>query len=108
MGVEKETKQVWKLMVPTVSNDGKPFTTRMHKEWDKHICRLAGGMTILRPVFGKWIHQGKAYQERNIPVEVVCTRKELTEILEFTKSFYNQEAVLAVKISDEAIIFGVG
>lgn len=101
----ENVKQVWKILVPTMGNDGVPFKTKQHKRWDEKVCNLAGGMTILRPVFGKWIHNGMSYQERNIPVEIVCTREELSHILSFTKTFYNQEAILAVKVSDEAIIY---
>jgi hypothetical protein len=97
--------ELWEILVPTVKNEGKPFRTRYHRVWDKQVYEITGGLTILRPTKGKWVHQGKTYEERNIPVRVACSREQLMLILKFTKEYYDQLAIMAYKISDEVIIF---
>ena len=42
-------KAIWELLVPTVSNEGKPFKTRFHKVWDTKVRELVGGLTIMQP-----------------------------------------------------------
>jgi len=97
--------QLWKILVPTVDNSGKPFKTRFHRVWDKQVYSITGGLTIERPIIGKWSHFGVVYSERNIPVLVACTKEQLEEILKFTKKYYNQVAVMAFLVSNEVIIY---
>lgn len=97
------TKCMWEIYVPTIKNDGKPIRTRQHREWDKRVRKITGGLTIYKPVIGQWIDvsDGKLYSERNIPVRVVATPKEMKQIGLLTKKFYEQIAILYYKISEE-------
>jgi len=97
--------EVWEIMVPTVSNDGKPFRLRHHREWDKQVNRISNGMTILTPCKGQWIDllTNSLYNERMIPVRIVCDRKQIIQIMKITQRHYNQIDVLAIKISSEAL-----
>ena len=98
------TIYLWEILVPTVRNDGRFFTTKYHKVWDKKVYELTGGLTIVQPVKGKWMNDGIIYDERNIPVRIACTRDTIYDILEFTKKYYDQIAVMAFRVSDEVII----
>lgn len=98
-------KQLWEVLVPTVSQEGKPFRTRYHRVWDKKVYAITGGLTILTPAKGKWVcPEGSLFEERMIPVRIACTRKQIEEIVDMTIVYYNQKAVMAYRISEEVII----
>jgi hypothetical protein len=93
-------KKVFEILVPTLMN-GKPVRTRHHKEWDKVIRKLSGGMTILTPAKGQWLNkEGRLFEERVIPVKIVCTEGTMHNIMAFTLKHYNQEAVLGYELSN--------
>ena len=99
------TASLWEILVPTCSNEGKPFRLRYHKVWDKQIKKISGGMTILPVAKGKWINpKGTIFEERMIPVRIIATREQMEKIVDLTIKYYNQEAVLAYKISEEYIL----
>lgn len=97
--------EMWEVYVPTKYNTGKPVRTRHHKMWDSQVYKFTGGLTILKPTSGRWVHEGILYEDRCIPVRIACTRNQLQQILKFTKSHYKQIAIMAYKISDEVIIY---
>jgi hypothetical protein len=96
---------LYEILVPTISNDGKPFRTRYHKVWDAKVKNITGGLSILKPLKGIWVNEGMTYEERNIPVRVACTREDLDKILSFTREYYSQIKVMAYKISEEVIFY---
>lgn len=97
--------ELWEVLVPTVSNDGKPFRTRFHKQWDAKVYAITGGLTILSPAKGRWVcPAGNLFAERMIPVRVACTREQVTEILKMTMKYYDQKAVMGYKVSEDVII----
>ena len=59
-GVETPRKELWEILVPTMSNAGKPFRTRFHRVWDAKVEKISGGLTIHMPTKGKWVHEGCA------------------------------------------------
>lgn len=100
-----KTTKLWEIMVPTISNDGKPFRTRHHKVWDKRVRVISGGLTIFKPSKGQWIDKktDKLFEERMIPVRIACNEKEIVKIMEITKQHYNQIDVLAYEISTRVL-----
>ena len=102
---DSEYKQLWEVLVPTVRNDGTPIHTRFHKVWDKKVCEITGGLTVLTPAKGKWSPNADGVlEERMIPVRIACTRYQIGQIIDMTLKYYDQKAVLAYKISDEVIM----
>ncbi len=99
-----DDKKLWEILVPTVSNEGKPFRLRYHRVWDAHVRKISGGMTILPVAKGQWLDGDKVYAERMIPVRILATRDQMEQIVEYTMRYYHQLAVLAYKISDEVIL----
>jgi hypothetical protein len=98
--------ELWEVLVPTVSNEGKPYRTRFHKVWDKKVYEITGGVTILPPAKGKWVSpDGELFAERMIPVRIACSRKQIKTILPMTAKYYDQLAVFAYKISEEVIVY---
>ena len=98
-------RAVWEILVPTIRNDGRPIRTRFHRVWDEKIRAISGGLTIFTPAKGNWISpEGELFVERMIPVRVLATREEIDKIVDITIAYYEQEAVLAYKVSDEYIL----
>jgi hypothetical protein len=105
MGAKKPDKiSLWQILIPTLM-DGEEIPVNHHAMWDAQVCILAGGLTILKGVKGKWnspddntVHEGM------IPVLVCCTPEQLDTILDFTLKHYEQQEVFAFKISDEVRI----
>jgi hypothetical protein len=98
------SKSLFEIYVPTVKNNGKPIRTRHHREWDRRIRLITGGLTVYKPVKGQWVNtaeDGKLYEERMIPVRIVATDAEMKRVAELTKTFYEQIAVLYYKLSNE-------
>lgn len=97
---------MWEVLVPTVSNSGRPFTVRHHRQWDRHVKRISGGMTLVQPVRGSWVEQdtGEEFTERMIPVRIMCTREQIVTICKETARFYDQLAVLATLVATETVL----
>ena len=98
-------RKLWEILVPTVRNDGRPFRLRYHRVWDARVKAISGGLTVVAPVRGTWISPSEEeFQERMIPVRIMCTREEILAIAKMSKSYYEQEAMMVYKISDEVFL----
>ena len=97
---------VWQILVPCNFNNGKPVRTRHHREWDRQVRLITGGLTIFPPSKGQWTDQsdGKLYRDRVIPVNLMCDEKQIEKIADITIKHYRQLAVMYFKISDVAYI----
>ena len=97
-------KFLYEILVPTNVNNHNPARLRHHRRWDDYVRKLSGGLTILRPATGQWVHQDKLFVERVIPVRIYCTEDDIKKIIKFTLGHYQQIAVMAYKISSEVYI----
>jgi hypothetical protein len=98
---------LYEILVPTVFGDtNKPVSTKHHKEWDAWVRRQSGGLTILTPARGQWIHEGKLLEERVIPVRIALPRHHnmISRIAVFTKQHYRQKRVMYFFITDQCYI----
>lgn len=96
---------LWEILVPTISNAGKPFRLRFHRVWDKKVREISGGLTVMPVAKGQWLApDGTLFAERMIPVRVMATRLQMDRIVDMTLKYYDQLAVLAYKVSDEVIL----
>lgn len=95
---------LWEILVPTVSNEGKPFRTRYHRVWDAKVREITGGLTIVPPVKGEWVHGSQVFRERMIPVRIACTEEQINQIADFTAEYYDQLAVMFYLITDKIFI----
>lgn len=104
MGADR--KELWEILVPTVHSNGKPIRTRYHRVWDAKVREISGGLTIHTPAKGQWVHpeDGTLFDERMIPVRIMCTRAQIDKIIDVTLVYYDQIAVMAYKVSDEIIL----
>ena len=96
---------MWEILVPASGDKDKEFTYEHHKAWDEFVKNLTGGVTVMKTAKGQWVNPiGKLYLDRMIPCRIICTKEQIIEIIDFTIKHYNQEAVLAFKISDTVIL----
>ena len=67
--------------------------------------KISGGITIMKTAKGEWVSpNGKLYADRIIPCRVICTKRQINKIVDFTIKHYKQEAVLAYRISTKVIL----
>lgn len=101
-------KGMWEILVPTERRlrPGKYYKTRYHRVWDQKVRQITGGLTIMMPAKGQWIHPStkELFSERVIPVRVMATREEIDQVIKLTLDYYDQLAILCYKISDEVIL----
>lgn len=97
-------RNLYEILVPCQWNDGKPVRTRHHREWDTRVRKIAGGLTILRPGKGQWVHEDELYEDRVIPVRIFCTADDIQQIATVTIEHYEQEAVMFYQLSDWCIV----
>ena len=47
-------KVLYEVLVPTIYGDtNRPISTKHHKNWDKYIHLISGGMTLMMPAKGR-------------------------------------------------------
>src|SRR5271165_737113 len=97
--------KLYEILVPTKYGDTeKPIRTRHHKNWDNRVKALSGGLTILTPGKGIWVHEGKDYLEKVIPVRISCEPATMDKIVQITIQHYRQKAVMYYVLSEECFI----
>ena len=97
--------ELWEILVPASDNKTQEFTYKHHKEWDTYVKKITGGVTIMKTAKGQWVSpNGKVYDDKIIPCRIVCTEKQMNEIVNFTLDHYKQEAVMAFRISKKVIL----
>jgi hypothetical protein len=98
------SEELWEILVPA-SNGKDRFSYEHHKQWDSFVKNITGGVTVMKPAKGQWVSPtGKLYIDRMIPCRIVCSEEQISEIIDFTIDHYNQEAVLAYRISTNVIL----
>jgi|SRR3989338_4571217 len=101
----KFQRNLWEILIPAYSPEKKKYPLSYHQKWDAQIRKISGGLTILNTANGQWITaKGKLLIEKMIPVRILCTKREIQKIITLTLAHYQQEAVLAYKISDEVVL----
>lgn len=97
--------KLYEILVPTVRNDGRPFSLRFHRVWDANVRAISGGLTVYPPAKGQWVSpSGVVFTERMIPVRVACTDEQIDRIADLTARYYTQEAVLYYLVSERVVI----
>ncbi|MFA5366589.1 MAG: hypothetical protein WC333_01785 [Dehalococcoidia bacterium] len=98
-------QELWEILVPSFSNGGEKFPLEHHKKWDAFVKKIAKGVTIMKTAKGEWVSPtGQVYMDRMIPCRIICNESQMDKIIDFTIEHYDQEAVLAYKISDNVIL----
>jgi len=96
--------KVWCILVPTLMGD-RHVSTKHHKEWDKYVRKITGGLTIFAPGKGQWVNdEDRLIEEKIIPVHVACNERQLEKIVKFSIKHYRQDALMYYKVTDEVFI----
>lgn len=96
----------WEILVPTISNEGKPYRVRYHRVWDAKVREIAGGLTIIKPITGQWVNpkDNQLFQERMIPVRIACSKEQIDQIADITAKHYDQKAIMYYLISEDVTV----
>lgn len=97
--------KMFTILVPTVRNDGRPFRTRYHRVWDAKVREISGGLTIMPPVKGQWLHGSDLFIERMIPVSFIATEDQKDQIVAMTAEYYDQIAILCWEVSPNVTLY---
>ena len=82
--------------------------TDCHWLWDAKVVNIAGGLSILPTIRGRWqTGPSPVICEPMIPVRIAATDEQMYEIAKMTGDHYNQDAVMYYVISNEAFIVSV-
>lgn len=74
---DEKKVMMWEILVPA-SGKEQEFAFEHHKEWDKYVRNMAGGLTILKTAKGEWVSpDGTLFRDRVIPVRINCTKKQI-------------------------------
>jgi len=96
------TQELWEILVPTKHPNGNVIPVDYHRVWDAKVREISHGMTIAPPAKGEWVNpEGTLFAEEMIPVRFLGTKEQALEIAKFTLNYYDQEAVMHYKISNE-------
>ena len=110
--------ELWEIRVPCNWNDGRPVRTRHHREWDRRVREITGGLTILKPGKGTWVNTSEVYDnkearwvkattvysDRIIPVRLIASADQMRTVANITISHYEQLAVMYYRVSDCCVV----
>jgi len=100
---------LYEILVPTKYGDTlKPISTKHHKSWDAQVRKLAKGLTILTPAKGQWVDYDVLYEERIIPVRIMCNEETMQKLLKFSIKHYRQKAIMFFVLSERCFLFTDG
>ena len=95
---------MWEIFVPA-SNIDAEFSYEHHKIFDEFVKQKAQGITVMRGAKGEWISpSGVLFKDRIIPCRICCSIGDIHSIMRFALKHYNQEAIMAYKISDHVLM----
>jgi hypothetical protein len=98
-------QEMWEILVPAHNNAGWKYPLEHHKMWDDFVKKMTGGVTIMKTTKGQWVSPvGWVYLDKMIPCRILCNKDQIDSIIDFTLEHYDQEAVMAYKISDDVIL----
>ena len=93
-------RKLWEILVPATVDDMQVDLAH-HREWDRKIKDIAGGLTILSTAKS---YDSSEFFEHMIPVLIRCTSQQMADIASLTASHYRQRAIMYYKVSDEVHI----
>lgn len=98
---------LYEILVPTKFGFPDPtraIKTRHHKQWDKVVRSISGGLTLMTPSKGQYLHGKELMEEKVIPVRIACEEKDMRKIVQFTLAHYRQKAVMYYELSNKVYI----
>jgi len=101
--VERD-KHLWEILVPFADNKDIPFTDDHHNSFRRILRSVSGGTTRNPVADGDWVHKGRPFKERMIPMRFRACRADAERFGEHARKFYDQIAIMAYKVADASDI----
>ena len=95
--------KLYEILLPTTNTIE---CRNLHKEWDKKICKISGGLTILKERgMGKWVSEDlSTITETVLSVRIACEPQQMQAIAQITAEHYNQHSVIYYEIGNAYIV----
>lgn len=103
-------KCLWEILVPANPDISTKLNyctiLQYHQAWDEKVLKIAGGLSIMKELNGKWysLDSNSICSEKMIAVRIACTIDELNQIIDMTKEHYIQKEVMVHLVSNMVII----
>ena len=99
--MEESSKKLWEILVPKYMPNGAEIDVWYHKEFDKSVIDISGGLTVFRSGVGYWSGVEGFLRERMIPARIYCTEAEISKIANIAKKHYAQQEVMYYLVSEK-------
>ena len=96
----------WQILIPVTSNSGNTFAEGRHALFYDYVTERCGGISIYPDIEGAWrTPSGRLQKEKMRPVQFAVSGDAMAHtIAEQARVFYQQDAVLLVKLSSHATL----
>lgn len=95
-----DEKKLWEMLIPENYLKTKQFTL-----WQELVHDISGGITILSTAKGTWISpKGDLLKDAMVPIRFIATEVEAQTIAELSLVYFEQQAIMYYKISDQPVI----
>jgi len=95
-----DQRPLWGMRIPIADNRGRVFPQPHHKAFMNPVLKKSGGSTENSWASGKWIHKGRLYMDRIVPLEFMATIEEADAIASLAVKHYRQKMIDYYMISD--------
>jgi len=101
-----KNKSLWEIMIPKNIDKHTIFHVSSHRQWNKYVEELTGGMVFFSNLDRRWISSTKTspYFDNKIPVRIFCSKEQMDKIIDFTMQHYDQKHVIAYELSNNIIL----
>lgn len=102
------TKHLYEILVPRYTRNQVSIKMDLHREWDRRVKEMTGGLTILKSGIGYWVcpEPGETVREQMIPVRIFCTEAQIEAIATLTLNFYSQDKVMYYLVAEHVHMMG--
>jgi len=99
-------KSLWEIMIPKNIDKHTIFHVSCHREWSNYVENITNGMVFFSSLDRRWISpkETSPYFDNKIPVRIFCNKEQIKKIISFTMKHYDQNHVIAYKLSDSIIL----
>ena len=95
---DDEIKILWEIFLPSHFSNQKKIKRNHHKKWEEHVGEITRELHILIPRRNFW----RRCRECSIFVQISCTRKQMSDIVDYSALHYCKHSIRYYKISSES------
>jgi hypothetical protein len=102
------TKHLWEILIPKPDNKRRRFSKNHNNCFYATLEYFSGGYTPFPAVNGVWVHNGKRYRDRMVPVRFKASRTTAKRIANYAWTHYRQISIMAYLVAKAKDIILVG